>query len=163
MSDTVDRHRIASRLRERIYLSVTALATVAAMLGSAPDPLDALRTLVVALAGTAAAMTVAESTAARIVEARALTGAEIRGLVADGAGALTVGVVPALLLAASAAGLLGVETALWSSAAALVAALVVASALALRRSGLPRRWAVLGMLGEAAIGAAVVLLRAAGH
>jgi hypothetical protein len=156
------RHR-AAQLRERIYLSRAALATVVAMIGSEADAAGALRTLAIALAGTALAMLVAEATATRIVEARALTITERRRLITDALGSLTVGVVPLLLLGAAAVGIIGTATALTAAAAALVLALVVASALAVRSSGLPVGWGLLGLLGEAAIGVAVIALRVAGH
>lgn len=160
-----DAEQRAETLKERVYVTFTALAVVLALLS---DPAHttvgtAARTLTLTVVGTALAVLVADVVAHVTVHAALPTASETRHMVIVSAGALSVLVLPLLLLAGSALGLLGLGTALRSSSALLVLSLVGTGFLAVRRLRLPLGQRLLVLLAEAALGLAVIGIEVAVH
>lgn len=155
----------AARLKERVYVTFTALAVVLAMWSHATEleAVAALATLVIAVTGTLLAVFVADFVAHLAVHQHLPTSAELDNMVAVSIGALGVLPLPLLALVVSAAGGWPLAAALTATAAILLASLVFIGYLAVRRTRLPfwHRAIVLG--AEALLGLAVIGLELLAH
>ncbi len=155
----------AAKLKERIYISFTALAVVLA-LRSHSEHLElatAASTLAITVAGTLLAVFVADLLSHLAVHAVLPTRAELRHMVGVSVGALGAVVLPFAFLGASWAGWMEVPTALQAGAIALVVALVIIARVAVRRTRLPKWQRFLLLLGVAGLGFAVVALELLAH
>lgn len=164
-TDPIDPELRAEALKERVYVTFTALAVVLALQADLTHASigSAARTLLLTVVGTALAVLVADVVAHITVHAALPTRRELRHMLVVSAGALTVLVLPLLLLGAAALGLLGLGAALRAASAVLVLALVGVGFLAVRRLTLPLGQRLLVLLAEAVLGLAVVGLELAVH
>jgi hypothetical protein len=160
----LERHEVAERLKERIYVTFTALAVVLALASHGdPTAVRALATLVVAVIATLLAVFTAEMLARMTVNERLLSRDEMRHIVGVSVGAIGAITLPAVFLVISALGGWSAEAALRASAFALVAALAANGYLAVRRARLPRWQRVVAFLAEAVLGLAVIGLEILVH
>lgn len=161
---TVSREVRAAHLKERIYVTFTALAVVLAMRGHhVGSAWEALVTLAVTVAGTLLAIFVADVVSHIVVHERVMTRAEIGHAFAVSTGSFGVLVIPAIMLGLAGLDLWPVERALRVTSIVLIATLVVIGWIAVRRVWL-RWWQRLLVLGaEGALGVAVVALELLAH
>lgn len=158
------RERRAERLKERIYLTFTALAVVLTLSsGGDVTAESALRTLVVTIFGSALAMFLAELLSHIVLHRRGFHRDEVVHTAATLAGAVSVVLIPILLVGAASLGLWSVPTALRVSRWLLVVWLIGIGFLAVRRLPISRWQRVVVLLVEAAIGLAVVALQLLAH
>ncbi|MCX6501336.1 MAG: hypothetical protein NT132_02850 [Microbacterium sp.] len=159
-----EREGRAERLKERIYLTFTALAVLLALGAHGHVSAgEALRTLAVTVLGMLLAILVADVVSHMVVHERAMVPAEYRHALATSFGALGALVIPFVFLTLSAFGLWQIEGALRGAVVALVVALIVIGLSAIRRLRL-RWWQRLIALGaEAVVGIAVIGLQILAH
>ena len=153
----------AERLKERVYITFTALAVVLALQSHAESAGRAMATLLIVVLGTLLAVFVADVVSHLAVHAALPTGPELRHMVRVSFGSLGALGLPFVFLGLAITDTMALETALWASAAALVASLVVIGYLAVRRVRLtwPQRLVVL--LAEFLLGCAVIALELLAH
>jgi hypothetical protein len=159
-----DRTHRAERLKERIYLTFAALAVVLVMSGhNQSDPVVAILTLLVAALGTLLAIFTADIVSHIVVHEALPTRKQFRHMVSASFGALSALIIPFAFLLLALFGVWSTGTALFASAIALLAALVIFGWLAARRIPLTfwQRLLVLG--GEALLGLAVIGLQLLAH
>lgn len=162
--DETERRKRAGRLKERIYISFTALAVVITLASHGHVSAgEAAVTLLVTVVGTLLAVFAADMISHIVVHGSLFTGEELREAVGTSFGALFGVALPFILLGLAALGWWEVQTALYASAVALLAALVIIGWVAVRRVPLTwyQRLIVLG--GEAALGLAVIGLKLLAH
>ncbi len=154
----------AERLKERIYLTFTALAVVIAMGGHEEvTPEEALVTLLVTVAGTLLAILVADIVSHLVVHQRVMERPEFSHAVAVSFGAAGAVLLPVIFLGLAALEVWPVDRALRASSIALIAGLVVIGYLAARRVKMPWWQRVIVLAAEAALGLAVVGLELLAH
>lgn len=161
----VDADRRAEHLKERIYITFSALAVTLALLADVEhlEPGGTAVGLVVAVLGTLLAVFVADFVSHVVAHAALPDREELRHMVAVSAGSLGVLVLPLLLLALAALRVLPLAAALGASVTVLVATLVVVGFLAVRRLRLPLGQRLLVLLAESGLGLAVVGLEVLAH
>ena len=160
----VDKQEIAERLKERIYVTFTALAVVLALLSHGePSWQEALSTLAIAVVGTLLAVFIADVLARTTVNERLLSREEFGHVVSVVLGALGAIVLPVLLLVLAALDVWSVDNALLASAFSLVLALVVFGFIAVRKTRLPWWQRALVLLAEALLGLLVIALELLAH
>jgi hypothetical protein len=146
---------LAERLKERIYVSFTALAVVIAIDSHGESTArEALVTLLITVAGTLLAVFIADVVARMTTNERVLTGSEMRHVAGVSLGAIGVVALPIIFLLLGLAGLWSDAGSIRAAIYALVAGLVVSGLLAVRRARL--KWwqrlvalAALGLVGLA--------------
>lgn len=168
--DTVGRRRddarymTAEHLKERIYLSFTALAVLLAMQSHGHlEAGETLRTFLITIAGMLCAIFVADMMAHLLEHRRLFTRAELRHAVSVSFGSAGAVALPVLFLALAALGLWPVERAVRAAAIALIAGLVVIGWLAVRRADLAPGQKALVLLAEAGLAVGVVALEILAH
>lgn len=129
----------AARLKERVYVTFTALTVVLAMSSHATDldPPAAITTLLIAVTGTLLAVFVADYIAHLAVHQQIPNGTELRHMIGESVGAFGVLPLPLLALSVSALGGWSLAAGLAASAAVLIGSVVFIGYLAVRRTGLP--------------------------
>lgn len=158
-----EREKAASRLKERVYVTFTALAVVLTLRAHEEVAEEAAVTLAIGASGTVLAVFVADVVSHLAVHAALPRRPEWRHMASTSFGALSVLVVPFLLVGLAVAEVLRVETALRASSFALVAALVGIAFLAVRRTRLPWWQKVTVLLAEFALGLVVIALEFLAH
>ncbi|MCD7100774.1 hypothetical protein [Pseudoclavibacter sp. 13-3] len=158
------RDEAASRLKERIYITFTALAVVLT-LASHTDatPPQAVATLIVTVIGSVLAMFLAEILAHFVTHERMFTAREARRAASTSVGATTAIALPILMLMAAWADFWKLEIALRLSTALLIVWLVGIGFAAARRLKLSVRQKLMVMVAEAALGLLVVGLELMAH
>jgi hypothetical protein len=162
---TEDREQRAEQLKERIYVSFTALAVVLALRSEA-DHLTAgaaAATLAIAVIGTLLAVLVAEIVAHVTVHAALPSGGELAHLLRVVVGALGVLVLPLLFLGVAALDGWTLDRALQASSIALVVTLVAVGYLAARRLRLPLVQRLVVLRAEFVLGLLVIALELLAH
>lgn len=155
----------AEQLKERVYMTFTALSVVLALLAEA-DHLtvgNAVVTLTVAVVGTLLAVFVADVVAHITVHQALPTRPELVHMVVVVLGAAETLVVPLLIFGLAAVGLLSLEAALIAATVVLVVTLVAVGYLAVRRLKLPLFQRLLVLLAEFVLGLVVVGLELLAH
>jgi hypothetical protein len=155
----------AERLKERIYITFTALAVVLTLASHSEGltPGRVATTLLIVVGGAVLAVFVADVVAHITVHRAMPTAAEARHMLAVSFGALGAVVLPMAFLGVAALGGWEVEQALRASTIALVATLAAVGYLAVRRLRI-RWWQRLVVLfAEVALGVAVVGLELLAH
>ncbi|MFJ4222970.1 hypothetical protein [Microbacterium sp. NPDC089695] len=155
----------AAALKERVYVTFTALAVVLAMLSHSADLTvgGAATTLTISVLGTALAVFVADFVSHIAVHQHLPTAAETRDMIGTSASALAVLPVPLLTLGGAALDWWSLTGALTAAMWVLLGTLIVIGYLAIRRVRLPW-WQRLVVLGaEAVLGAAVIALELIAH
>ncbi len=166
MSDTAPEPDLESRaehLKERVYVTFTALAVVLTLREHAESPGRAISTLLIAVLATVMAVFVADVISHVAVHAALPTGPEIRHMAQVSFGAIAVVVLPMVFLAFAAADRWEVEQALRAATIALVASLVAVAYLAVRRVKLPPLQRAIVLLAEFVLAGLVVAIELAAH
>jgi len=153
----------AERLKERVYITFTALAVVLALREHAESPGVVIGTLVIGVVGALLAVFVADVVSHIATHAALPDARELRHMTAVSFGALGVLVAPLLLLALAAAGAWELDSALLVTTFVLVGTLVAVGYAAVRRVRLPAWQKLLVLLAEFALGVVVVGLELLAH
>lgn len=157
--------QLAARLKERVYVTFTALAVLIALTshGEAPSALSAALSLLLTTVGVLLAGFAADVIAHSTIHSALPTGASLRHMTRVASGAFGAIAVPLVLLLLAGFGLIATTGALIASQVVLVAALGAFALLALRRmSFTPWRKMILAAI-LVAIGALVVLVELLAH
>jgi hypothetical protein len=157
------REEAASRLKERVYITFTALAVVLTLRAHEEVADEAAVTLAIGAFGTVLAVFVADVVSHIAVHAALPRRPVWRHMASTSFGALGVLVIPLLLIGLAVADVLRIETALRASSFALVAALVGIAFLAVRRTQLPWWQKLIVLLAEFALGLVVIALEFLAH
>lgn len=155
----------AENLKERIYVTFTALAVVLA-LSSHPEettPRAAGLTLLVTVLGTLLAVFTADFVSHLVVHAQLPSRTELGHMVRVSVGALTTVVLPLVFVVLAALEIWTLEVALRASAFTLVATLGVAGFLAVRRVPVSPGKKLAVLAAEVVLGALVVALELLVH
>ena len=159
------REQRAEQLKERVYITFTALAVVLALRADVAHETvaGAAFTLTVAVVGTLLAVFVADVVAHITVHEALPSRAELRHMTVVVLGAAETLVIPLLIIALAALDVLTLDVALTASVVVLVVTLVAVGYLAVRRLRLPLGQRLLVLLAESALGLAVVGLELLAH
>ena len=152
----------AEALKERVYITFTALAVVLAMREHVDSARTAALTLLIVVVGTLLAVFVADVVSHLAVHAALPTQPEFRHMLRVSLGAIGAVVLPFVFLGLAARGW-RLESALRASSIALVAALVVIGYAAVRRIRLPLWQRLLVLVAEFALGLLVLVLELLAH
>lgn len=160
---TVDEQ--AEHLKERIYVTFTALAVVLALRSHVEEvtAASAASTLVISVVGILLAVLTSDFVAHLVVRARIPSRAEFAHMVRVCVGAFGAVVLPLVFVLLAQAVVWRVEAALRASTIALLVALGVVAFLAVRRVQIPGWQKVLVLAAEVALGAGVVGLEVLAH
>lgn len=154
----------AAALKERIYVTLTGLAIVtAAALGDHHDAPGTMLTLSAGVLGIAGAGLVAEVIAHQVGEGSYPSPTSLARMLRVAAGATSSALLPFIVLAASAAGLLPVGTALLIAIGLYFLALVVVVLIGARRTRLSWRQQLASVAVLAGAGAIAVMVLVLGH
>lgn len=153
----------AEILKERIYITFTALAVVLALRAHAVSAVEAALSILVVVLGTVLAVLVADVVSHIAVHVALPAGGELRHMTRVSFGALGALVLPAVFVGAAVAGVWPIERALRASSIVLVVALGAIGYAAVRRVKLPRWQRVVVLLAEFLVGAVVVALELLAH
>ncbi|MFI5492224.1 hypothetical protein [Actinoplanes sp. NPDC051859] len=153
----------AERLKERVYITFTALAVVLALRSHEATAEEAVKTLLIAVTGTLLAVFVADVVSHIAVHAALPARPEVQRMVRVSFGAATVLGLPLLFLGLALAETWPADRALRASTTALVVSLGVIGYLAVRRVRLPLWQKGIVLLAEVALAAAVVGLELLAH
>lgn len=155
----------AARLKERVYVTFTALAVLMALTshGEAPSPGAAALSLLVTTVGILLAGFAADLISHATVHSAVPTRADLQHMLKVSVGAFGAVIGPFILLGLAAIGVVTIETALFIGQALLIAALAIFGLLALRRMklGLARTLLLTAVL--AGIGVLAVVLEVVAH
>jgi len=160
-----DARQRSEALKERVYVTFTALAVTIA-LGRDPDHVTvgtAALTLVLTVVGTLLAVFVADLVAHMIRESSLPDRAEIGHLLWVSFGSLGVLAVPLIVLGVQALGVLELAVALRAISVVLVATLVLVTLVAISRLQLRIRSKVLVLAGMTLLGLAVLAVELSVH
>ncbi|MEV6301112.1 hypothetical protein AB0M02_17015 [Actinoplanes sp. NPDC051861] len=158
-----ERERRAERLKERVYITFTALAVVLALRSHHASAEEAGLTLLIAVAGTLLAVFVADVVSHIAVHAALPMRTELRHMLAVVFGALGSLVFPFVFIVLALGDMWPIEKSLRAASIALVAALVAIGYAAVRRVRLPLWQKLIVLFAEFALGVAVVGLELLAH
>ena len=161
-----EREQRADQLKERVYVTFTALAVVLALRSELADHATvggAAGTLAVAVVATLLAVLVADVVAHITVHEALPTRGELAAMLRVVVGALGVLVLPMVFLGLAALGRWTLDGALRASAIALVVTLAAVGYLAVRRLRLPIVQRLIVLLAEFLLGLAVIGLELLAH
>ncbi|MEU7037418.1 hypothetical protein ABZ958_27540 [Streptomyces sp. NPDC046237] len=155
---------LASRLKERIYATITMIAVIVGLTAGHAGPAGAAATVVTtALALWMAAFT-ADQQAHRTVHRSFATGSELRRMLYVSSPLLSCAVAPSVMIALAALGTMSLHTALLTAAWLAIASLFLWGFIGGLRMGGGRLLALIAGAVDAAIGVAIALVKAgAGH
>ena len=160
----IDPEDATAALRERVYMTLTGLATVLTLIYvDTRSTVAAISSLVATMVGLAAASLVADIVAHSTVQGEPPEKPELRHMLVVAGQALELVLLPVLVVAASAAGWWTLDTALLVAAATFVVEQLLVTVLAIRRSTLTgvKRFAV--VLVELALCALVIVVKLLAH
>lgn len=155
----------AENLKERIYVTFTALAVVIALWADRDHitPVQAEATLLITVVGTVLAVLTADLMSHLVVHSAMPTPPRVRHMLRVSLGAGSAAVLPVVFVGLAAVGVWTLAGALRASEVALLVALGVVGYLAVRRVRLPGWQRLLILLGEAVLGVAVIGLELLAH
>ncbi|WP_432479429.1 hypothetical protein [Nocardioides sp. GXQ0305] len=153
----------ADQLKERVYVTFTALAVVLALRGHEVEAARALSLLGITVLGTVLAVFTADVVSHIAVHAQVPHRAALRHMVRVSFGALGAVALPFGFLLLAALEVWEVAVALRASSIALVAALVAIGYLAARRARLSAVQRAVVLLAEFLLGVAVIGLELLAH
>jgi hypothetical protein len=155
----------AAALKERIYVTFTALAVVLALRshGGEVGASETITTLLITVVGTLLAVTVADFVSHLVAHAQLPTRSELARMLRTTLGAFGAVVLPLVFVGFAVAGSWSVDAALRASTIALVVTLGVVGYIAVRRVRIPFWQKVLLLLGEVAVGGLVIALELLAH
>lgn len=160
---TVDPEASADRLKERVYVTFTALAVVLALRSHEEPAAEALATLLIAVLGTVLAVFLADVVSHVAVHASLPTRAELGHMARVSFGALGALVLPFVFMMLAVTDVWEVDDALRATTFALVAWLVAIGFFAVRRVRLPWWQKLIVLFAEFALGTLVVVLELIAH
>ncbi|RJQ73054.1 hypothetical protein D5S17_25330 [Pseudonocardiaceae bacterium YIM PH 21723] len=152
-----------AHLKERVYLTFTALAVVLTLQSHGESAREAAVTLAIVVLGTLLAVLVADVVSHIAVHALLPDRAEFTRMLRTSFGALGAVTLPLIFMGLAAAGVWRVEAALRGSVIALIAGLVAIGYLAARRVRLPAWARMVVLFAEFGLGFAVVALELLAH
>ncbi|MCP2269944.1 hypothetical protein LV75_002445 [Actinokineospora diospyrosa] len=152
-----------ARLKERVYLTFTALAVVLALRSHAEHAGEAAVLLLITVTGTLLAVLVADVVSHIAVHAALPDRGELGRMLRISFGALGAVTLPFIFIGLAGLGVWRVEVALRASTIALVASLGAIGYIAVRRVRLPPWQRLIVLFAELALGAAVVGLELLAH
>jgi hypothetical protein len=152
----------AEALKERVYLTFTALAVVLALRAHTESVAEAALTLLIAVLGTLLAVFLADVVSHIAVHAVLPTRHQLTHMLRISLGAIGAVVLPFVFLAIAARGW-ELDKALRASGIALVASLIVIAYVAVRRVRLPLWQRLLVLVAEFALGLLVLALELLAH
>jgi hypothetical protein len=160
-----ERREAGDRLRERIYVTFTALAILMAMNahGEHLDPGTVLWTLVISVVGVLLAGLASDFVSHMIAHNTLPSARELRHMLAVASRALGVIVVPVLALLAAMAGWIEIRAAMITSIVALIVSLAVVGRIAVSRIHLPWWKELIVLAGITLLGVLVVFLEQLAH
>lgn len=155
----------AEQLKERVYVTFTALAIVLALRSHASETTagEAATTLAIAVVGTLLAVFVADFVSHIAVHERMPDRAELRHMIGVTSSALGVLILPMIFLGLAGLDAWTVDGALLAASIALIASLVAVGFFAIRRVQLPIAQRLIVLLAEAVLGLAVIGLELFAH
>ncbi|RIQ18331.1 hypothetical protein [Jiangella rhizosphaerae] len=153
----------ADILKERIYITFTALAVVLALRAHAVSAAEAALSLAVVVLGTVLAVFVADVVSHIAVHEVLPVREELRHMARVSLGALGALVLPGVFIGLAVADVWEIEPALRASSIALVAALAAIGYLAVRRARLPTWQRVVVLFAEVVLGLVVIGLELLAH
>lgn len=153
----------ADILKERIYITFTALAVVLALRAHAVSAREAALSVAVVVLGTLLAVFVADVISHIAVHEALPVRDELRHMTRVSVGALGALVLPAVFIGLAVADVWEIERALRASSIALVAALAAIGYLAVRRARLPTWQRIVVLFAEVVLGLVVVGLELLAH
>lgn len=156
-------HERAAILKERIYITFTALAVVLALRAHAVSAGEAALSLVVVVTGTVLAVFVADVVSHIAVHEILPVRAELRHMTRVSIGALGALVLPAIFIGLAVADVWKIEAALRATSIALVAALAAIGYGAVRRARLTAWQRIIVLFGEVVLGLLVIGLELLAH
>ena len=161
----LDAQRRSEALKERVYVTFTALAMTVAFERDAEHATagGAALTLLLTVVGTLLAVFVADVTAHMVRHSSLPSRSELAHLVYVSFGSLTVIVVPFALLGLSALGVIGISAALRAISVALATTLIVVALFAVRRLSVTPWLKIFVLAIMAALGLAVLAIELAVH
>jgi hypothetical protein len=158
-------HRAAA-LKERVYVTFTALAVVLAMRSHAEErltPGQAATTLTITVLGTVLAVFVADFVSQLAVHGAAPSRQQWREMATISFGAVGAVLLPMAFIGFAAIGSWSIEAALQASTVALIVTLVAIGFLAIRRVKMAWWQRLVALGAEFALGASVVGLELLSH
>jgi len=159
-----ERRRAGDRLRERIYVTFTALAILMAMNGHGElDSPTVLWTLVISVVGVLLAGLASDLVSHMIVHSTLPTAGEFVHMLAVSSRALGVLVVPLIALGLAVFDVIADGTGVTIAIVALIASLAVIARIAVARTGLSGWRQLAALLVIVALGVLVVFLEALVH
>lgn len=155
------REHLAENMKERVYATITLIAVVASLWQTADH--HSVRGAVAAIVGTVIALWVATIISARVshraVHKSSMNQVSLAKLLFTSSGLLAPALLPTILVAVSATGLITLKTALFASLIALLLSLFTLSFMGLRRiyTSIPRIMIISAL--ETLVGIGVVVLK----
>lgn len=164
-SEAATRTHRASALKERIYVSFTALAVIIALRAHEQHPTAsvALGTLAITVAATICAVYVADLLSHMVIHARLPPAAEHRHMLAGTLGAGAVAIPPMACLTLAWVGLYDTLTGLLAAMLVTIATLGAVGLLAVRRLSVPRAQRIAVLAAESVLAVAVIALELLSH
>lgn len=163
--DQDELEKSAERLKERVYVTFTALAVLMAlsMHADTETPGRAALTLFITVLGVLLASFCADLVAHTVVHQHLPGRVDLRHMIKVGTGALGAVTLPLLLIGAAGLGLFGLPAALKVGQVVLIVTLGALAFIALRRVQLPLVQRVLLVAALAAVGTLAVALELVAH
>jgi hypothetical protein len=153
----------AEKLKERVYVTFTAIAVVLALAAHEVSPGRALVVLVITLLGTVVAVFFADVVSHLAVHAQLPDAHERRHMMRVSFGAFAVVLPPIAFLLLAQWDIWSTETALRASSYALLLTLIAISYVAVHRITLPLWQKLLVLFGEFVLGSLVIVLELLAH
>lgn len=153
----------AEKLKERVYVTFTAIAVVLALAAHDVQAVRALAVLVITLLGTVVAVFVADVVSHLAVHGKLPDGHERRHMMRVSFGAFGVIVPPVGFLLLAVGDVWPVETALRVASYALVLTLIAIGYVAVHRVTLPLWQKLVVLFGEFVLGTLVIALELLAH
>lgn len=160
-----ERRQAGDRLRERIYVTFTALAILMALNGHGEElePTSVLWTLVISVVGVLLAGLASDLVSHMIVHNTLPSGLEFRHMLAVASRALGVLVVPVIALVLAATDVIGTRPAMIAAIVSLIISLAVVARIAVSRTGLPGWKQLVVLVVIVALGVLVVFVEQLVH
>jgi hypothetical protein len=164
-ADADVRARRASALKERIYVTFTALAVILTLRvhDAHPTTSAALRTLAVAVTSTVCAVYIADLLSHMVVHARVPGRPEHNRIVASTLGAGAAALPPLACIALSGTGVYGTSTGLLAATSITVVTLMAIGVMAVRELDVPRHHRIVILAGETLMAVVVLALGLLAH
>ena len=162
-ADRLPPAELADHLKERVYITFSALGVVLALHSHGEEAREAAVTLLVTVIGTLLAVFVADLVSHIAAHATLPDHSQVRYMLRVSFGALAALVIPFVFVGLAVADVWPIDRALRGASIALVVALVAIGFVAIRRVRLPRWQRLVVLFAEFVLGFAVVGLERLAH